>query len=145
MNMNLLEIKSTAKSHEIIMVLRNASKENVWIGGTWTLYPSRNLVWLHTGEKFSYTNWIDYNPDFSRHNEFCVELVKSQDYKWNDIDCTNRRGFVCEYKEVMEIQHKFEYESQFQKEQLNLLKDLEVTDCNNLQEEIIDLKDKENE
>ncbi|XP_037823413.1 lectin subunit alpha-like [Lucilia sericata] len=149
MNMNLLEIKSESKSHEINMVLKNVEKQtnigNLWIGGIWTLYPSRNLVWLYTGEKFSYTNWIDYNPDFNRNDEFCVELIKRENWKWNDIDCTNRLGFVCEYSKEMEIPKKLEYEPQFKEEELNALDDLEETECNNLQKEIIDLKDNENE
>ncbi|XP_046806543.1 lectin subunit alpha-like, partial [Lucilia cuprina] len=54
---------------------------------------------LSTGEYFTYTNWYDNYPDFYNDNEFCVELVMDENWRWNDDSCITRSGFICEYKE----------------------------------------------
>ncbi|KAI8119627.1 Lectin subunit alpha [Lucilia cuprina] len=105
MNMTLVEIKTEAKSLELYSLIEKAQEQNnikgdfIWIGGILNRFPTHRFVWLSTGEYFTYTNWYDNNPDFYNDNEFCVELVMDENWRWNDDSCITRSGFICEYKE----------------------------------------------
>jgi Lectin C-type domain len=64
----------------------------VWIGyedlaleGTWE--------WAD-GSSSSYTQWAPGEPNSYGGNEDCTEML--MDGTWNDLDCSDHRGFVCE-------------------------------------------------
>ncbi|KNC22268.1 hypothetical protein FF38_10421 [Lucilia cuprina] len=116
MNMTLVEIKTEAKSLELYSLIKKAQEQKsikgdyIWIGGILNRFPTHQFVWLSTGEYFTYTNWYDNNPDFQDDNEFCVELVMDENWKWNDDSCITTGGFICECKEGTkkeETQNKF--------------------------------------
>ncbi|XP_065361954.1 lectin subunit alpha-like [Calliphora vicina] len=137
MNMTLVEIKTSTKSLELNTMIKNLQQQNnikgdyLWIGGILSRFPNKKFVWLSTGEELTYTNWYDNNPDFYNDNEFCIEMVMAENWKWNDDSCITRGGFVCEYKKEIEIQQEIYNHLQEQ---------------NNLQQEVVKQKEQiENE
>eukprot|EP00794_Sanderia_malayensis_P003261 gene3261-3742_t len=46
----------------------------------------------------TYTNWYSRQPDNSRYQEDCTEFWPQSSHrgKWNDIRCSERRGYICE-------------------------------------------------
>ncbi|XP_067687083.1 snaclec A8-like [Haliotis asinina] len=67
---------------------------NYWIGLTDKPVENGIFIWSD-GTRASYTNWI---PGEGRSStEFCVEMVRSHDYKWNDNPCWAPLRFICEY------------------------------------------------
>ncbi|XP_046806192.1 lectin subunit alpha-like [Lucilia cuprina] len=100
MDMTLATIDSSTKSYEINTLVRNNfGNVRLWIGGIMSRYPNRHFIWLATGKPFTYTNWQGNNPDFYGNNEYCAHIGWINDLQWNDIVCTNKQGFICEYSQ----------------------------------------------
>ncbi|XP_077993133.1 macrophage mannose receptor 1-like [Glandiceps talaboti] len=70
-----------------------------WIGLSDISIPSR-FLW-QDGSEVDYTNWAAEEPNGRLSGENCVEMYfQDNDGKWNDIDCTYPRGYVCQaYKD----------------------------------------------
>ncbi|XP_013397759.1 uncharacterized protein LOC106164412 [Lingula anatina] len=56
-----------------------------------------------SGEPLDYVNWNDGEPNDYRapdsdERENCMELVRSG--KWNDLNCFNKRGYVCKTSQI---------------------------------------------
>ncbi|XP_037814974.1 lectin subunit alpha-like [Lucilia sericata] len=131
MNMTLVEIKTKTKSQELYSLIEKVQEQNniegdfIWIGGILNRFPTKQFVWLSTGEDFTYTNWYDNNPDFFYDNEFCVELVRVENWRWNDDSCITRGGFICECKEEEnEIQQETN-KQEVDKQKLKIQKELQ--------------------
>ena len=60
--------------------------EGVWIGAN-DLAVEGKFVWAGTGQPVSYTFWGGANPD-NWEEEDCVQLMPSNNGRWNDISCT---------------------------------------------------------
>ena len=58
--------------------------------------PSLGWRWV-TGEPWSYTNWASNQPSNSNLNEDVLEILNSNDKKWNDISGTESRRMLIEY------------------------------------------------
>ncbi|XP_046551086.1 lithostathine-like [Haliotis rubra] len=65
-----------------------------WIG--LSVEPVANGIFIWSdGTRATYTNWM---PGEGRSStEFCVEMVRSHDFKWNDNPCWALLRFICEY------------------------------------------------
>ena len=63
-------------------------------GKRWIWIDLENdVVWKHSGETATYTNWKDPNPQDWREN--CTVMLASGD--WNDFSCTKTAfQYVCE-------------------------------------------------
>lgn len=68
----------------------------LWVGG-YAVGTNRTFTWVATGANFTYTYWYGQNPDFFNSEEYCVQ-IGYRDMQWNDNKCTNKYGFVCEFK-----------------------------------------------
>lgn len=80
---------------------------NLWLGGNDEFSSSRDykrpFTWSATGKKFTFTFWSDNNPDNYRSSEHCVHIWASKPlYQWNDVECTNKMGFICEVNHYVE-------------------------------------------
>lgn len=54
---------------------------------------------MTTGRTMNYKFWSKENPNNYNANEHCAHIWgRNPDFKWNDNDCTDKLGFVCEIK-----------------------------------------------
>ncbi|XP_046563525.1 C-type lectin-like [Haliotis rubra] len=67
---------------------------NYWIGLSDEPVANGIFIWSD-GTRASYTNWIPGEGKSA--TEFCVEMVRSRDYQWNDNPCWAPLRFICEY------------------------------------------------
>ncbi|XP_045215585.2 perlucin-like [Mercenaria mercenaria] len=68
-----------------------------WIALT-DSFEEGKWIWMNTWNKASFTKWSPGQPDdnHNHHSEDCVHMIRSKAFKWNDIDCSTTRQFVCE-------------------------------------------------
>ena len=100
---HLVTVSNQAEETFLESLIRSGRKEAYWLGAT--NYERDDDVnhpykWV-TGEAFSYTNWHSGEPSFSGDKgtrERFLELRKSYDYKWNDVNNINKadKGFILE-------------------------------------------------
>lgn len=71
-----------------------------------------NLVWLAVGwawtdkTSLGFVNWAQGEPNAAFHpgdvaEENCVEMYN--DGHWNDNNCLQKRGFICQHRKCMEL------------------------------------------
>jgi hypothetical protein len=70
----------------------------IWTGGN--VVPNIDAAeadwrWA-TGERMTYTNWREGNPDGRWRGEDCVE--RSADGLWNDENCDVERPYICRFE-----------------------------------------------
>lgn len=69
-----------------------------WTQGT-SLYRNGLFYWVESGQNIQFADWGPGQPDDYANNEECLELRKySGNYKFNDLNCNDRNGFICESK-----------------------------------------------
>ncbi|KAK3579306.1 hypothetical protein CHS0354_033390 [Potamilus streckersoni] len=94
---NLVTIESVEEQQFIsdLMRMRKRFFETVglWIGSN-KLQPEDQRSWVN-GEQFSYVNWAEGEPNSPLVIENCAEIY-SLDGTWNDLPCTELRGYICE-------------------------------------------------
>lgn len=67
-----------------------------WTQGT-SLYRNGQFYWVKSGLNIEFLDWGPGQPDDYGHDEECLELRKySGNYKFNDLKCSDRNGFICE-------------------------------------------------
>ncbi|XP_075158350.1 C-type lectin 16-like [Haematobia irritans] len=98
-NMNILTIDNAEKAREIKDLINSNFKEQekplLYIGGSDLAEPGK-FIWHSTGHIFEYTNWGQEEPNNFDQMEHCVHIGLYDDSLWNDINCNNRFGFICE-------------------------------------------------
>ncbi|XP_077976842.1 C-type mannose receptor 2-like [Glandiceps talaboti] len=93
-----------ASSDSLLVIINNAredsfikgfslNKFDIWIGLN-DLKEEGKWKW-EDGSQVTYSNWIPTEPN-SLGNEDCAQIRKEHDDKWNDIDCSNKYGYICE-------------------------------------------------
>ncbi|XP_055325864.1 C-type lectin 37Da-like [Sitodiplosis mosellana] len=56
------------------------------------------FYWPATKQEFTFADWGPNQPDHFGGNEDCLDFRKYDgQYRYNDLNCNNRQGFVCEY------------------------------------------------
>lgn len=78
-------------SRDIIFI--EMKSEHAWMGLHDTTHEG-HFTWVSDGTAASFTDWGGSNPDNS-YNEDCVHFSKGT-YIWNDINCSNKFGYICE-------------------------------------------------
>ncbi|XP_052000729.1 ladderlectin-like [Xyrauchen texanus] len=69
------------------------SSPRTWIGGHDTL--SKNFwVWTN-GKQMDFQIWAPGEPNNLRGREHCIEMNFRDTSNWNDLNCSEKRPFVC--------------------------------------------------
>ncbi|XP_060102029.1 C-type lectin mannose-binding isoform-like [Heteronotia binoei] len=73
------------------------AESDVWVGLR-NLEDCDSWTWTDgTPYNPEYTPWGAGQPDLCVVHPVCVQLMRSSKfYKWNDVDCSNRTGYICE-------------------------------------------------
>lgn len=53
-----------------------------------------NFIW-DDASPVNFEFWNKKEPNDKRKNEDCVVMKRSK--KWNDLDCSKERNYICEY------------------------------------------------
>ncbi|KAH3817276.1 hypothetical protein DPMN_118809 [Dreissena polymorpha] len=72
--------------------LKNTFGEKIFLGATDKLTEG-HWVWENTQQAVGFQDWHQGEPNNSK-EEDCLEIYRSS---WNDINCTNKQGIVCEF------------------------------------------------
>ncbi|XP_037822118.1 lectin subunit alpha-like [Lucilia sericata] len=97
-NMTLVAVDTLEKNAALIKILKTKFDDkhsNIWIGGN-DLGNSGYFMWYSTGKRFEFTNWSKGNPDHYTELEHCVHYFDRTDFEWNDANCMQKMGFICE-------------------------------------------------
>ncbi|XP_037819439.1 lectin subunit alpha-like [Lucilia sericata] len=112
-NLQLTVIDSQAKNLNIIDLLKKVigKSSNLWLGGNDEFSSKKSVTrpfyWAATGKRIVFSYWSDNQPDNNRKNEHCAHIWDHKSaYKWNDIDCTEKMGFICEINHYVETCNK---------------------------------------
>ncbi|XP_055682798.1 perlucin-like protein [Lutzomyia longipalpis] len=92
-NLTLVSILSAKEQRELNNVV--PGNPDVWIGGY-----KRDKVWrwINDGEPMSYTSWSAGEPNsLEDDNENCVHLTSWDEGNWNDVRCSDRNFYICEF------------------------------------------------
>lgn len=103
----LVEVHSAEKNTVLNNLLKRVLNKpyNLWLGGNDefinnNLENNRPFFWSATGKQFNFTYWSEGNPSNFDSDEHCAHIYwYSTSYKWNDINCLEKMGFVCESKD----------------------------------------------
>ncbi|KAJ8321055.1 hypothetical protein KUTeg_002642 [Tegillarca granosa] len=68
-----------------------------WIGAS-DLQHEGTFRWEGTGQKVKFNDWSSHQPDNYRGREDCAHLWKKRGYRWNDMPCTSKSGYICQRK-----------------------------------------------
>lgn len=55
-------------------------------------------VWSDKSET-NYFNWAPRQPSDSINKDNCVLMVKADNYKWNDLICSEDLPYLCQYSQ----------------------------------------------
>ncbi|XP_018577174.1 macrophage mannose receptor 1 [Anoplophora glabripennis] len=97
-HMQLVSIHSAAESDRLYRYIMDTigAGNNFWSSGS-RLVDDKTWLWLSTGKKMKYTNWVSTQPDNSNNNERCIELApENNGLYWNDLACEKSDYFICE-------------------------------------------------
>ncbi|KAL3837197.1 hypothetical protein ACJMK2_022568 [Sinanodonta woodiana] len=86
----------TAEEQQAIadqMQKRNFTARAIWIGSA-NVHAEDGPRW-DNGENFTYVNWAKGEPSNPPGDENCAEM-RTPGFKWNDRQCTYKRGYICE-------------------------------------------------
>ncbi|KAK6486771.1 lectin-like isoform X2 [Huso huso] len=50
------------------------------------------------GSPWRFTNWMLGEPNNSGSDENCIEIFHNGDRRWNDINCRDKKSFICSYR-----------------------------------------------
>ncbi|MGH0123964.1 UNVERIFIED_CONTAM: hypothetical protein FKN15_009476 [Acipenser sinensis] len=50
------------------------------------------------GSPWRFTNWMPWEPNNSGSHENCIEIFNNDDSRWNDINCYDKKSFICSYR-----------------------------------------------
>ncbi|XP_046683638.1 C-type lectin domain family 18 member A-like [Homalodisca vitripennis] len=68
-----------------------------WVSGI-NIDKNTTWMWATTGRPFTFTDWIDNQPDNWKGNEHCLMLnTNDLGHIWNDYDCLSIINYICEY------------------------------------------------
>lgn len=88
------DLTSIADLAEDSFVRGNVAGPLDWFIGLEDLAREGAYVWSD-GSDTAYLSWAFGEPN-NDDNENCVELALEDDWAWNDTNCENEQGFICE-------------------------------------------------
>ena len=103
-----MRLASVHSASENALLVTAAAGNQVWIGGT-DAASEGTWKWSPSGMPLSYTNWYYREPNNDWGNEHCLELVPRWSGKWNDLDCTANRKYVCETRPTRHIYMEWKF------------------------------------
>ncbi|XP_055317132.1 C-type lectin 37Da-like [Sitodiplosis mosellana] len=97
MGMQLATIDTREKYFHLRMQLNDLDfGDGFWAYGT--SMGRGTFYWPATKQEFTFADWGPNQPDHYGGNEDCLDFRKYDgQYRYNDLNCNNRQGFVCEY------------------------------------------------
>lgn len=66
-----------------------------WIGLS-DIHKEGTYRWEGTGEAVSFSDWAHNQPDNHKGHEDCTHLWKYTGYRWNDLPCNFKGGYICQ-------------------------------------------------
>ncbi|XP_013422054.1 pulmonary surfactant-associated protein D-like [Lingula anatina] len=91
----LLSVDSAAK----LDILKNKVFQNENLGDSWASgyldEATGKWRWVYTGKEFTFSNWDRGEPNAKLNREPCLQLFRS--FAFNDKNCQDGNGFVCEF------------------------------------------------
>uniref|UniRef100_A0A1I8NQT2 C-type lectin domain-containing protein n=1 Tax=Stomoxys calcitrans TaxID=35570 RepID=A0A1I8NQT2_STOCA len=98
--LQLAEIKNADKNAALDILLRSlfAKTPDLWIGARddGSSRKDRPFYWQKSKQRMVFGNWASGQPDNSQGVEHCVHYYSATNFKWNDIKCDSKLGFICE-------------------------------------------------
>jgi hypothetical protein len=67
----------------------------LWIGAN-DLRKEGKWTWISDHSTLAYSYWRTGEPSNSRGVEDCGQLYKQESGTWNDAECSQRHGYICE-------------------------------------------------
>jgi len=85
------EPQNEAEQQKIVEYIKIADEGSLgltayWLGGN-DLHREGSWVWP-SGQPFTYTNWVEGEPDDQDGKEDCIAIDSPKEYKWMDLNCT---------------------------------------------------------
>ena len=105
-NADLVVIDNAEENQHILsLVKRQRSNKDYWIGLI-DVDGQDIFKWIaYNSTLQNYTYWVKGEPTnvWNGQKEDCVEMRKIRNFKWNDVPCNDRNGFICERGEHRSI------------------------------------------
>ncbi|XP_073828651.1 lectin subunit alpha-like [Musca autumnalis] len=94
----LVEVQNNSKHLDVTNALRSyiGSRGIFWIGANDEYKSSsknRPFYWSSSGDRVIYTHWMWDEPNNHKGKQHCITI---DSLEWNDKDCTENYGFICE-------------------------------------------------
>nr|XP_022322779.1 uncharacterized protein LOC111124212 [Crassostrea virginica] len=86
----LINLRSTS-----YCLVKGVSGQRIWTGGN-DIALEGSWHWDEGDDLLSYLNWDADNPTNDNGIGDCLELRGDHSWKWNDLECSSVRPFVCE-------------------------------------------------
>ncbi|XP_019761118.1 C-type lectin 37Da isoform X3 [Dendroctonus ponderosae] len=99
--MELVSITSAEEQNAVADALSAYPTKQGFSNGYWTSgtrFNGNSFVWFTSGKPLVYTRFADKQPDNAGNNENCIEFFMycENSYKWNDRDCSQKAGYICQ-------------------------------------------------
>ncbi|XP_034722961.1 galactose-specific lectin nattectin-like isoform X21 [Etheostoma cragini] len=99
-NGDLVSIHNEVELNQVICAMYKASpvKAQYRIGGFRKQIRGVHKWFWMDETNFTYSNWARGQPDFYRYREYCIEMNYSDWGLWNDLNCSDKKPYVCAVK-----------------------------------------------
>ncbi|KAH1025202.1 hypothetical protein HUJ05_009975 [Dendroctonus ponderosae] len=99
--MELVSITSAKEQNAVAEALSSYPPQHGFSKGYWTSgtrFNGNSFVWFTSGKPLVYNQFADNQPDNAGNNENCMEIFTlcENSYKWNDRDCGEKAGYICQ-------------------------------------------------
>lgn len=98
-SINSLEEETALENYAKTVDVKTGFYGGLWTAGTRNGACASEFVWFSTGKPLIYQKFSPGEPDNSGGVEACIEFfinVENNDYEWNDINCDDKLGFICQ-------------------------------------------------
>nr|XP_006816225.1 PREDICTED: uncharacterized threonine-rich GPI-anchored glycoprotein PJ4664.02-like [Saccoglossus kowalevskii] len=86
-------------NEELQAMIENQLQSNTLESGLWVGLSDVDIesefIW-DDGTKICYSNWADWAPATDGNDTDCV-MIRGDNYQWQDADCYEPRGYICEF------------------------------------------------
>ncbi|XP_052059640.1 perlucin-like protein [Mytilus californianus] len=92
----LAQVTDSAENSWIVSMItsKKVNQQNYWIGAT--DFKEGDWKWVNDLSKVHFTSWDSGQPDNHQGKEDCAHFGHTHKYKWNDHECSNIFGYICE-------------------------------------------------